>query len=76
MSTIFTTYLKLVRISEELGQHHILVTAVLAIYSKAQQIMWSRPEPQVCKVTMRLGAMHLIMAFLARIGKMVDFRTF
>ena len=36
MSTIFTTLLKLVRISEELGQHHVLVTADLAIYSKAQ----------------------------------------
>jgi len=69
MSTIFTTFLKLVRISEELGQQHILVTADLAIYSKAQQILWSRPEPLVGKVTMMLGAMHLIMAFLASIGK-------
>ena len=47
MSTIFTTLLKLVRISEELGQHHILVKADLAIYSKAQRILWSRPEPLV-----------------------------
>ena len=69
MSTIFTNLLKPVRISEELGQHHILVTADLAIYSKAQQILWSRPEPLVGKMTMRLGAVHLIMAFLARIGK-------
>ena len=69
MSTIFTNLLKLVRISEELGQHLILVTADLAIYSKVQQILWSRPEPLVGKVTMRLGAMHLIMAFLASIGK-------
>ena len=69
MSTIFTTLLKLVRISEELGQHHILVTANLAIYSKAQQSLWSRPEPLVGKVTMRLGAMHLIIAFMASIGK-------
>ena len=68
MSTIFTTLLKLVRISEELGQHHILVKADLAIYSKAQRILWSRPEPLVGKVKMRLGAMHLIMAFLASIG--------
>ena len=69
MSTIFTTLLKLVRISEELGQHHILVKANLAIYSKAQRILWSRPGPLVGKVMMRLGAMHLIMAFLASIGK-------
>ena len=69
MSTIFTNLLKLVRISEELGQHHILVTADLAIYSKAQQFLWSRPEPLEAKVTMGLGAMHMIMAFLASIGK-------
>ena len=69
MSTIITTLLKLVHISEEFGQHHILVTADLAICSKAQQILWSRPEPLVGKVTMRLGAMHLIMAFLASIGE-------
>ena len=69
MSTIVITLLKLVRISEELGQHHILVTADLAINSKAQHLLWSRPEPLVGKVTMRLGAMHQIMAFLARIAK-------
>ena len=53
-----------------MGQDHILVTADLAIYSKAQQIMWSKPEPLVGKVTMRLGVMHLTMAFLASIGKL------
>ena len=68
-STIFTTLLRLVHISEELGQHHILVTADLAIYSKAQQILWSRPEPLLGKITMRLGGMYLTMAFLASIGK-------
>ena len=68
-STIFTTLLKLVNISEELGQNHILVTADLAIYSKAQQILWSTPELLVGKVTMRLGGMHLNMAYLASIGK-------
>ncbi len=69
LSTIFTTLLRLVQIAKELGQHHILITADLAIYSKAQQILWSRPEPLVGKVTMRLGGMHLTMAFLASIGK-------
>jgi len=42
----------LVCISEELEHHHILVTADLGIYSKAQQILWSNPEPLVGKVTM------------------------
>ena len=68
LSTIFTTLLRLVEIAQELGQYHILVTADLAIYSKAQQILWSRPKSLEGKVTMRLGGMHLIMAFLASIG--------
>ena len=69
LSTIFTTLLRLVEIAQELGQSHILVTADLAIYSKAQQILWSRPKSLEGKVTMRLGGgMHLIMAFLASIG--------
>lgn len=36
LSTIFTTLLRLVEISNELGQPHILVTADLAIYSIAK----------------------------------------
>ena len=66
-STIFTTLLRLVHISEELGQHHILVRADLAIYSKAQQILWSRLEPLFGKIIMRLGGMHLTMAGLHNI---------
>ena len=66
ISTIFTTVLKLVRISEELGQHHILVKADLAIYSKAQQILWSRPQPLVGKVTMRLGVVDFRTSYFIR----------
>ncbi len=54
----------------ELGQHHILVTADLAIYSKAQQILWSKQLPLQGKITMRLGGMHITMAYLASIGKL------
>ena len=50
-----------------LGQSHILVTADLAIYSKAQQILWTKPDILEGKVTMRLGGMHLAMAFIASI---------
>ena len=46
------------------------MTADLAIYSKAKQILWSKPEPLVGKVTMRLGVMHMTMAFIASIGKL------
>ena len=70
ISTIYTTLLKLVAIAKHLGQRHILVTADLAIYSKAQQIVWNRPKQLDGMVTMRLGVMHLIMAYIASIGKL------
>ena len=57
-------------VAEKLGQPHILVTGDLAIYLKAQQILWSKPESPAGKVTMRLGGMHLLMAFIASIGKL------
>ena len=69
-STIYLTLLKLVTVAESLGQGHILVTAVLPIYSKAEQILWSRPQQLEGKVTMRLGGMYLIMAYVASIGKL------
>ena len=60
----------LVKVAEKLGQSHILVTADLAIYSKAQQILWDKPEILDPKITMRLGGMHLNMTFIAAIGKL------
>ncbi|KAL7379980.1 hypothetical protein ABVT39_009485 [Epinephelus coioides] len=70
LSTIYTVLLKLTQLAEELGQSHILVIADLAIYSKAQQVLWSKPEALEKKVTMRMGGMHITMAFLASIGKL------
>ena len=70
ISNIYTTLLKLVTIAKHLGQPHILVTADLVIYSKTQQILWNTPEPLCGMVTMRLGAMHLIMAYISSIGKL------
>ena len=70
LSTIYTTLLKLVAVAKNLEQDHILITADLAIYCKAQQILWSKPESLAGKVTMRLGGMHLLMAFIASIGKL------
>ena len=70
LSTIYTILLKLVHVAEKLNQSHILVTADLAIYSKAQEILWTKPVLLLGKVSMRLGGMHLTMAFLASIGKL------
>ena len=69
-STILATLLKLVAIADKSGQTHILVMADLAIYSKAQQILWNKPDVLYSKVTMRLGGIHLAMACIASIGKL------
>jgi hypothetical protein len=70
LTTIYTVLQQLVGISETFGQSHILVTADMAIYSKAQQIIWNKPECLDGKVTMRIGGMHLTMAYLAALGKL------
>ena len=70
LSTIYTTLLKLVDVAEKLAQPHFLVTGDLAIYLKAQQILWSKPESLAGEMTMRLDGMHILMAFIASIGKL------
>ncbi|CAG9762726.1 unnamed protein product [Ceutorhynchus assimilis] len=66
--TIFTALVQLVKIAENIGQDHIVVTADLAIYCKAREILWNNPPALSDKVTMQLGGMHLMMAFIASIG--------
>ena len=70
MSTIYTILVRLVEVSETIGQPHILVTSDMAIYSKAQEILWSKPPQLDGKVTMRVGGMHTTMALLASLGKL------
>ena len=70
LTTIYTILLRLVQIAEKLDQSHILVTADCAIYSKAHQILWSKPALLDGNVTTRLGVMHLNMAYIASIGKL------
>ena len=70
ISTIYTVLLKFVQLADALGQPHILVTANMVIYFKAQEIMWDQPPKLAGKVTMRVGGMHLTMAFLASIGSL------
>ena len=40
----------------------------MAIYSRAQEILWAQPATLAGKVTMQVGGMHLTMAFLASLG--------
>lgn len=66
--TILTSLVQLTKIAEQLKQNHIIVTADLAIYTKAQEILWSNPGNLRDKVTMQIGGMHLVMAFIASLG--------
>ena len=68
--TELSILMKLVEVSAALGQNHILVTADMAIYSKAVEILWNKPQALDGKVTMRLGGMHTVMAFIASIGQL------
>ena len=70
LSTIYTNLLKLVEIANALGQEQVLVADDLAIYSKAEQILWTEPDRLAGRVTMRLRGMHLTMAFIASIGNL------
>lgn len=65
--TIYTSMVRLVELADAINQNHI-ITADLAIYSKAQEILWNNPEPLKDKVTLMLGGMHLNMAFIASLG--------
>ena len=58
------------KIADKLDQEHVLVTADMAIYSKAQQILWGDPGPLQNKITMHIGNMHLIMTYISCIGKL------
>lgn len=70
LSTIYTALLNLVEFASNVWQNHIFVTADLAIYSKAQQILWAKPRSLEGRVTMRLEGMHITMAYIASIGKL------
>lgn len=70
LSVIYTMLMRIVAVSTHIKQQHILVTADMAIYSKAQEILWSKPPTLDGKVTMRIGGMHLTMTFMACIGRL------
>ena len=53
---------------EKLQCESVMVVMDQAIYSKAQQIRWCRPELQ-SKLALRLGEFHTAMCFLSAIGK-------
>ena len=55
---------------DTISTDHILVTADMAINSKAQEILWNKPAHLNGRVTIRVGGMHTTMALLASLGKL------
>jgi len=53
---------------ERLGQANSVITFDEAIYAKAKEIQWRRPDEFKATV-LRLGGFHMAMVFLAVIGK-------
>lgn len=66
--TIYTSMVRLLQLAKKLNQSHIVITADLAIYSKAREILWNNPPDLKGNVTLMLGGMHLNMAYIASIG--------
>ncbi|KAJ8961940.1 hypothetical protein NQ314_005872 [Rhamnusium bicolor] len=59
---------RIVQLASRLNQNHIVITADLAIYSKAREILWNNPPELAGRVTLQLGGIYLTMAFIANIG--------
>ena len=71
IDTIFTVLNRCKYFSESLGQKNTVVTFDQALYGKAKEITWLKPE--VIKYTIvRLGGFHIIMNFMKTIGQHVD----
>lgn len=68
LSTVYTLLCKSVEMGRKLGQEEIIIVMDLAIYAKAQEIVWKQRE-EFSNVVLRMGAFHTAMTFLAVLGK-------
>ncbi|KAF2886415.1 hypothetical protein ILUMI_19763, partial [Ignelater luminosus] len=66
--TIVTALINLSKIAESLKQEHIVTTANLPVCSKAQEILRSNPAGLQDKITVQIGSMHRLMAYIASLG--------
>ena len=67
-STIYTVMKTIQDIGGILGQTKSVVTFDLAIYSKAKETQWRRPE-EFKHLVIRMGGFHIALNFLSVIGK-------
>lgn len=67
-STVYTAMKKVQAMMEVLDQKHSVITFDLAIYMKAKEIQWRRPE-EFKNTVIRMGGFHIALIFLSVIGK-------
>lgn len=67
-STIYTVMKAVQDMSVSLGQTNSVVTFDLAIYTKAKEIQWRRPD-EFQNLTIPMGGFHIALNFLSVIGK-------
>ena len=67
-STIYTVMKKAQAMMATLGQAKSVITFDLAIYAKAKEIQWKRPDELFDTIT-RMGGFHIALNFLALLGK-------
>lgn len=67
-TTIYSVMKNLQAMMEALSQKYSVITFDLAIYMKAKEIQWRRPE-EFLHTVIRIGGFHIALNFLAVIGK-------
>ena len=68
LSTVNTALKRSIAIADKLYQHDVVIVFDQAIYAKALEIVWQKPQ-EYSRVVLRMGAFHTACSFLAVIGK-------
>ena len=67
-STVYTVMKNLQQMMASLGQRESVITFDLAIYVKAKEIQWQRPD-EFRDMVVRMGGFHIILNYLSLLGK-------
>ena len=67
-STVYTVMKNLQQMMESLGQRESVITFDLAIYVKAKEIQWRRPD-EFGDMVVRMGGFHIILNYFSLMGK-------
>ena len=71
LDTIWEVFRRCKQVSFVLGLQHTVITFDKALYCKAKELVWLRPDE--CRdIVLRLGSFHLIMNFLRAIGQYIE----